>query len=935
MAAVTRSELHEELLVALQELRIELTGEGVPVTRAELEKALESNASSAKSITREELQEELALFAGTAVGHLSRQDLQNELRQVTAVTFTRDELKADLLQLSSSWGESSTAASRATLETRQALADLERKLQVFTQSTFQEEVAAALKKAQGTQVAHALGLPDAVSEDASPRSRRASRAINFAPQLEEQTIVEQVREVVREELQIFATKFGHSISVSRAEEKEAYKVRRGCSNEEAVSSANYSLPIVDVAWAGDEQAGSIPHSLKGQQSAPKQRSGGAAFPTLALQMWPQPRRDNSAESSAELHYSFPGAISHEVSAHTHVHWPIRTAVQHQEEEFSSQSPHGMMSNTKSTFVRKMSGLSTTSIPPPAFLERFRSGFKMFGQAELTRQSSQPEQLQIPHFSSHHITNAGALSPVQGSPGHSGSSNKGDEEAPVPGQIQLRQAANVPLPLGSPSAFSATDGTAGTGTGTDDASITSPKNGQRNSKKVSQSAGSASRNLSVLSRIQQKRQRSTSTADLAIARMLELEEEKTVKASLEKFIRSQYFDSFTLGLIMLNAISIGWQTDYLARANTDKIPLVARYVEVIFCVLFTLELLLKMYVFRLQFFRQDVRWNMFDTVVVLLQIVEEIMNLVANSISVNFSFLRIIRILRLIRVIRLIRILRLITDLRTLVTSLAGSIKAFGWTVILLFMLIYTVAIFFTQLVTDHRLGLNDEELARPSHLPQYFDSLGSTILALYQSILGGVSWREITSPLMSEISTSLGFVFCVYMIFCVLAMMNVVTGVFVDSALNSAKHDKEVYMMNSVRAMFLRKKMDLTGDMTYVEFQELLQSTEMMDYFKAIDVDISEAQSIFELLDVDSSGTLTAEEFITGCLRLQGTAKALDLTVLMTQVRDLGTFMFKILEDMDQRMGGCPEVAEMMRSCSSLHVNKFPTPKPHLGSRDL
>merc|ERR1712226_1696131 len=87
--------------------------------------------------------------------------------------------------------------------------------------------------------------------------------------------------------------------------------------------------------------------------------------------------------------------------------------------------------------------------------------------------------------------------------------------------------------------------------------------------------------------------------------------------------------------------------------------------------------------------------------------------------------------------------------------------------------------------------------------------------------------------------------------------------------------------------MFIRAKIDLSGDLTWSDFESLLHTTEMEEYFRTIDVDISEAHSIFELLDIAGSGTLTAEEFISGCMRLNGNAKALDLMVLMDQVKGL------------------------------------------------
>merc|ERR1711988_321959 len=72
---------------------------------------------------------------------------------------------------------------------------------------------------------------------------------------------------------------------------------------------------------------------------------------------------------------------------------------------------------------------------------------------------------------------------------------------------------------------------------------------------------------------------------------------------------------------------------------------------------------------------------------------------------------------------------------------------------------------------------------------------------------------------------------------------------------------------------------------TWDNFVGQLDTPEMRAYFKAIDLDPSEARGLFRLLDMDDSGTINAEEFLNGCLRLRGPAKALDLALVMREMR--------------------------------------------------
>merc|ERR1712014_558614 len=104
-------------------------------------------------------------------------------------------------------------------------------------------------------------------------------------------------------------------------------------------------------------------------------------------------------------------------------------------------------------------------------------------------------------------------------------------------------------------------------------------------------------------------------------------------------------------------------------------------------------------------------------------------------------------------------------------------------------------------------------------------------------------------------------------------MLNVITGVFVESALLTAKTDKDLFMVNHVRNLFRTVDIDQSGSICWAEFEKALASPEMLEVFKQVDMDISEAESLFKLLDVDDTGTIDVGEFITGCSRLRGPAK--------------------------------------------------------------
>jgi voltage-gated sodium channel len=361
-------------------------------------------------------------------------------------------------------------------------------------------------------------------------------------------------------------------------------------------------------------------------------------------------------------------------------------------------------------------------------------------------------------------------------------------------------------------------------------------------------------------------------------------------TFKRIVYHPYFDLTVACLILFNGVSIGIQTDVMARNVTEELPVGFRVVEVCFCAAFAGELLLRLIVERCQFFKgPDRAWNIFDLVVVALQLAEEALVLVASfaggqshAASRNFGFVRMLRALRLVRIIRLVRILRVIAELRTIVMSIVSSLKHLFWTLVLLLLMIYIFAVPLTQIVLDHRLSNRDEEL---NDLLLCWASIGRSSLTLFEAIFGGIDWDVAVVPLVKHVHLLLAPLFCLYIAFALLALMNVVTGVFVESAIDSANRDKEKYLVQIARDLFEKADPHQTGVITWSEFERQLEKPELQQYFKGLGVDAVSARSLFRILDLDNSGAIDADELLTGTLRLRGDARAIDLAALIYESR--------------------------------------------------
>jgi len=270
--------------------------------------------------------------------------------------------------------------------------------------------------------------------------------------------------------------------------------------------------------------------------------------------------------------------------------------------------------------------------------------------------------------------------------------------------------------------------------------------------------------------------------------------------------------------------------------------------------------------------------------------------------------------------RIVRMLRFLGALRMLVLSIVTSMKFVGWTFALISLMLYVISVCFTQVVTD---SLQDMKGPNQELLSRHFGTLGSSFQTLFQSITGGIDWAIVSSALAESVSPLLAPIFSGYVAFALLAMFNIVTGELLQSSLKSAKDENESFFIECVREVFKKANGGSIGNLTWEDFQKQLGKAHVQHCLKAVDVNPCEARGLFNLLDLDNSGTIDAEEFLSGCLRIRGPAKALELVLLMREVRSMSEDLKKYQKSTESRLEALGLVAPLNEDC----VSETPFPK--------
>jgi len=267
---------------------------------------------------------------------------------------------------------------------------------------------------------------------------------------------------------------------------------------------------------------------------------------------------------------------------------------------------------------------------------------------------------------------------------------------------------------------------------------------------------------------------------------------------------------------------------------------------------------------------------------------------------DLQLFRMVKMMRLLRIARLFRIMHMVQGLKVMATSMVNAFGALVWTMLLLLMLVYICSILCLEFVTaEQKKGIS------PHHkeLEYFYGSLGRSMLTLFECIVGGLSWDEAVNPLIQDIGCFMGVGFVVYIVITCYAMTNMMTGMFVQKAMQFATEHQDQAQTNVIRDLVFKDGTETQEEIDWDGFKKIARCAEMQDYFKVLNVDISEARNIFDLLDADGGGMLDPDELVTGCLRLRGEAKALDMCLLMKQVTHMSERVEQVWFALSQQEG--------------------------------
>lgn len=368
-----------------------------------------------------------------------------------------------------------------------------------------------------------------------------------------------------------------------------------------------------------------------------------------------------------------------------------------------------------------------------------------------------------------------------------------------------------------------------------------------------------------------------------------------KITLHGILSSRSFGLCVASMILFNSILLGLDVNRNKAVLEEQILVVLGEMCNAF---FFIELMLRLWCYKAVFFYGDeMGWNLFDYFLVLTSVLDVILTYTAAEMSPAVA--GSVKMLKLFRIMRVFRVFRFFRQLANWAMMILDSLKSLFGALILLGIIIYVFAVSLSMNTADwltlqENNGSADVRLI--TDVDTWFGSLGKTLYTLLLSILGGVSWH-LVCDLLLEIDILSATLLLFYIMFTIFSVLNVITGVFVDSAIQTSNSQRDIQIeremelkdsfLKSLKGFFEALDTDGSGSIHLEEIKIMLQDPTLAAYFAVLGFDEVNANQIFHLLDDDESGEVSIEEFLDGCSKLKGAARSIDVHALMHQCRAL------------------------------------------------
>jgi len=430
--------------------------------------------------------------------------------------------------------------------------------------------------------------------------------------------------------------------------------------------------------------------------------------------------------------------------------------------------------------------------------------------------------------------------------------------------------------------------------------------------------------------------------------------------LDKVLHSQVFEYTMSAVILVNFGFVIVETDLVADDPNADLPLFITAASWSILGIFSVELAMRLFVYRNRFWRES--WNNFDFAVVVTDALFSIFGLIFGELFPVSA----LRILRLGKLARVSKIFRVFPELRLMMAGLLGSLRAIFWGMVLLFFCVLVWGVIAVQFVHTVNLQVADNgvyDRMGCERCPRAFATTANAVLTLTQQVVAGDAWGEISMPVIEQNPISVVFFWGVYVTIG-MAVLNLILGVVVNIAMQAhddlkieIEDEKLVERMEAqshLLALCAELDAESTGSLSKEAiFDGYNNSEAFRETMNAMKIGEEDMEILWTILDEEKTGKVCYNNFVSRCygMKLSNTQFMLAyIRYYITQIRhyiqnqtsDVTKAIANLAEDLEEEMEEKANLEQMItgensedicEKSSKSHKSAFAGGKNSLASR--
>jgi hypothetical protein len=221
-------------------------------------------------------------------------------------------------------------------------------------------------------------------------------------------------------------------------------------------------------------------------------------------------------------------------------------------------------------------------------------------------------------------------------------------------------------------------------------------------------------------------------------------------------------------------------------------------------------------------------------------------------------------------------------------------------------ILVTLALVMSQLLRDYYLLNTSVPLETRQEVFKYFGTFGRSMLSVFEITLG--NWVPVCRLLTEDVSEWFILGGICHKLVIGFALVGVINGVFVQETFKSAADDDTLMMRRKLKAQQLHESkmrrffyqatkatgncdgQDENAAITWEMFENVMSHPTMQTWLSSMELEARDLKVMFNLLD-DFTGehdeSITLPELIAGSAQLKGTARSIDVAILLQEVRQI------------------------------------------------